>query len=235
MQHSKDTLNLHKMKQIGKSKKALQSQADCIDGLKDALDVTLSLTAHYLEKHIFDYCAITNTISELHTYISTASQREADILIKKMDNLFEATPKNKSVVKQMPLKRLLDTAKMRLLDSDAYKNNDSKTANYDFMVNMLKMERTLAKADHPFIILSLNAENLFTGLLSLWKAAPEKADKYANDIADMLNKSKEVSPFFEVIYKDTAFICLEALCFDIHSNAIQRHYASALISKAVRC
>ena len=144
---------------LDKNKKVLQSQADCIDGLKDALDVTIALTAHYLEKHVFEYCVTTNTISELNSYITNASQRESDILIKKMHNLFDATPKNKSVLKQMPLKKLLDNAKMRLLDSEAYKYNDRKTANYDFMVNMLKMERTLAKADHPFIVLSLNAEN----------------------------------------------------------------------------
>jgi|TARA_R110002126_G_scaffold13118_3_gene56526 hypothetical protein len=235
MQHSKDTVNLHKINQLDKSKKAIQSQADCIDSLKGALDVTLALTAHYLEEHIFDYCVITNTISELTTYITTASQREADILIKKMNNLFDAAPKNKSVIKQMPLKRLLDSAKERLWDCDAYKINDKKTANYDFMVNMLKMERTLAKADHPFIILSLNAENLFTGLLALWRTAPEDAYKYAQDIGEMLKKNKEESPFFEVVYTQTAFICLEALCFDIHSNSIQKNYASALISKAVRC
>lgn len=235
MQHSKDSLNLHKLKQLDKNKKVLQTQADCIDGLKNALDVTIALTTHYLEKHIFDYCVATNTISELNSYITTASQRESDILIKKMHNLFDATPKNKSVLKQMPLKKLLDNAKMRLLDSEAYKINNRQTANYDFMVNMLKMERTIAKCDHPFIVLSLNAENLFTGLLALWKTAPQQADQYAQDIGLMLNKHKEISPFFELVYKDTAFICLEALCFDIHTNSIQSTYASAYTRQAIRC
>ena len=72
MQHSKDSLNLHKIKQLDKNKKVLQSQADCIDGLKDALDVTIALTAHYLEKHVFEYCVTTNTISELNSYITNA-------------------------------------------------------------------------------------------------------------------------------------------------------------------
>lgn len=235
MQQGKNLLNLHELRHLDKNKKVLQNQEDCLEGLKDAIDVTMNLTKSYLDEHIFDYCVITSTINDLKNYIGEASQREADILIKKMNNLFEATPRNKSILGQMPLKKLLDTAKQRLVSDDAYKKNNEKTTNYDFMVNMLALERAFAKCDHPFIILSLNAENLFTALLTIWKLKSDYADETAQEITELLNQHKMASPFFELIYKDSAFICLEALCFDIHAKCIQKDLGSIMFTKTVRC
>lgn len=234
MQQEKNLLNLHGIKELSKQdSKGLSS--DCLDGLNAAIAITLELTELYLDEHIFDYCAMTNTICELEHYIQSASHKEADILIKKLHNIFEATPKNQSILKQAPISKLMDAAKKRLGEVEAYKLDNNNKTNYDFMVNTLNMERGLANAEHPFVVLSLNAGNLFTALLTLYQVNQSEAEKLADKVTAMLTKHKHHSPFFEHMYKDTAFISLEALCFDIKVKSFQKDLASTHYTKSIAC
>jgi hypothetical protein len=235
MQQIKNTVNLRDLKNIDKHRKIEKTQNDCLHNLKDALDVTMRLTKAYLENKVFDYCLIAATIGELEQYMKTANHREAQILISKISNIFEVKPANKSIMTQMPIKQLLKTAKARLLDKEAYKGNNHNKHNYDFMVNMLTLERALAQSEHPFIILSLNAENLFTALLTAWKINQPYAEEKALEICEILKHHKEESPFFETTYKNSAFLCLEALCFDICVKHIQKANSSVYHGEAVHC
>ena len=235
MHQSKNTVNLRDLKNLDKHKKIQRTQSDCLDSLKDAVDVTLRLTKAYLENKIFDYCLISATIGELEQYIKTANHREAQILISKISNIFEVKPANKSIMTQMPLKQLLKAAKARLLDKEAYKDSNHNKHNYDFMVNMLTLERALAQAEHPFIVLSLNAENLFTALLTAWKINQAYAEEKALEICEILKHHKEESPFFETTYNNSAFLCLEALCFDICVKHTQKAHGYVHPIEAAHC
>ena len=235
MQQGKTAVNIRDLKKLDKHNKVQQNQEECIDGLKEALDMTMELTESYLDKYLFDYCMLTSTIKDLTEYIKGASQREADILIKKIHNLFEATPKNKAILTQMPVKKLIEAAQKRLSCDEAYKRNNHKMANYDFMVNMLTLERALAKTSHPFIILSLNASNLFTGMVTLWNVDALATEEYAMKLNHMLSSYKSSSAFFEMMYPHTAFICLEALSFDIHTKMLQKEHCAFASGKAIHC
>ncbi|MCS5597391.1 MAG: hypothetical protein NZ828_09065 [Alphaproteobacteria bacterium] len=229
------SLDLHELKKLDKNEHIQRLYKENMDSLNQAVDLTFDLTELFLSEHVFDYCVVITIINDLNSYIETASHRQADILLKKIDNIFEAMPKNRDALNQAPIKKLLETAKSRIRDPEAYKIKDDNTHNYEFMVNMSKLERILAKADHPFIILTLNAANMFNALVTTWKMNHEKGEELATRIMRMLNKHKDASPFFEAVYKDSAFICLEALCFDVNTKVHQIHSSAASTARSVYC
>ena len=231
----KSSLNLHELKKLDKNEQVQRLYKENMDNLNNAIKLTFDITELFLSQHIFDYCVVITIINDLNAYIETASHREADILIKKIDNIFEAQPKSRDVLSQAPMKKLLETAKARLRTPAAYKNIENNTQNFEFMVNALKLERILTKPDHPFIILTLNAANMFNALVTTWKLDQERAEEVASQVMNMLKKHKVASPFLEAVYKDTAFICLEALCFDINTKIHQLHSSAASTSRSVFC
>ncbi|MEC9236371.1 MAG: hypothetical protein VX803_09010, partial [Pseudomonadota bacterium] len=84
------SLDLHELKKLDKNEHIQRLYKENMDSLNQAIDLTFDLTELFLSEHVFDYCVVITIIKDLNIYIETASHPQADILINKIDNIFEA-------------------------------------------------------------------------------------------------------------------------------------------------